>query len=87
MKQEKKSNKSNRVRKRIQDIPLEEETVGAEEVADIKFSGNVVDDTIVHKKKPQKRKKKKPTIDPNVVDFKTNVKDDTIEKKPKKKKE
>lgn len=87
MKQEKKSNKSNRVRKRIQDIPLEEETVGAEEVADIKFSGNVVDDTIVHKKKPQKRKKKKPTIDPNVVDFKTNVKDDTIEKKPQKKKE
>ena len=44
MKQEKKSNKSNRVRKRIQDIPLEEETVGAEEVADIKFSGNVVDE-------------------------------------------
>lgn len=85
MKQEKKSNKSNRVRKRVQDIPIEEND-GMEEITDIKFSGNVVDDTVVHNKKPRKRKKK-PTIDPSVVDFKTNVKDDTVEKKPKKKKE
>lgn len=91
MKREKK-NKSNNgsPRRKVKNFSLEDDVPSTkksqksspkpeiEEILDIKFSGNVADDTVAPKKKSAP-KKKKPMMDPNIVEFDTNVKDEPEE--------